>query len=104
MQRMNRIRNGLLITAIFTLAACCTVCGTRDALAVSRLGVEPVQSTANKPDTGEPDSGSTRNPPKTNYRPSQTDRSATSGKFVIDGQVVMWVAKVWITKFLGTGL
>jgi hypothetical protein len=100
---MNRIRNRLLITAICALVACCTV-WTRDAMAIARLGVEPVQSTASKPDTGEPDSGSTRNPPKTNYRPNQSDRAMATGKFVIDGQVVKWVAKVWITKILGAGL
>ena len=101
---MNRIRNGLLIIAIIALAACCTVRGTRDAHALmSKVGVEPVPQALNpNPDSGEPDAGSTRNPPKSAYRPSQTDRAGAVAKW--DGEMLKWVAKVWITKYLGTGL
>lgn len=102
---MNRIRNGLLITAIIALAACCTVCGTHDAHAISKVGVEPVpQSIASNPDSGEPDAGSTRNPPKTAYRPGQMDRAGAAEKFSLDGEMLKWMGKVWINKFLGTGL
>lgn len=103
---MKPIRNGLLIPAILALAACCTVCGTHDAHAiVSKLGVEPVpQSLASSPDSGEPDAGSTRTNTKTGVRPSYQDREQVAERYAWDGELLRWVSRIWIARYLGTGL
>lgn len=103
---MKPIRNGLLITAIFALAACCTVCGTRDAHAITKkLGVEPVpQSLASNPDSGEPDAGSTRTNSKTFVRPSLLGGKTVTGRFTLDGDLLRWVGRIWFARYLRTGL
>ncbi len=102
---MKRIRNGLLITAVLAMATCCTVFATQDAGAFSKLGAEPVpQIAVSKPDSGEPDSGSTRNPPKTAHRPSSTDRSGSSRDLWVDADLLKWVGRIWMFRHLGTGL
>jgi hypothetical protein len=103
---MKRFRNGLLISALFSWVACGFLCGPLDAHALQKLSVEPApQTTGTNPDAGEPDAGNTRTTPKSTVRPtSEGTRDTRGGVWVWDGDYLRWVSRLWIARYLGTGL
>jgi hypothetical protein len=104
---MTRIRNTLLITAILIFSVGAAVWGTRDAVAftmradvvVSPLPLRPAPT----PDSGEPDTGSTKTQcqQRAAMRPEREDDQTSP---VWGGRLVYWISRIWMARYLRTGL